>query len=42
MGIASSRYGYSTAVGLFQSLVNILLICITNKLSSKLSDTALF
>ena len=42
MGIASSRYGYSTAVGLFQSLVNILLICITNKLSAKLSDTALF
>ena len=41
-GITGARYSYSTAVGLFQSVVNITILFIANHLSAKLTDTALF
>lgn len=37
-----SRYGYSTAVGLFQSVVNLILLLVTNAISRKISDVGLF
>lgn len=42
MGIEHMDYSYSTAVGLFNSAINILLLCLTNWFSKKVSDTSLF
>jgi putative aldouronate transport system permease protein len=41
-GILDSNYGYSTAVGLFNSVVNFLLLSIANGISRKFSETSLF
>lgn len=43
-GIASSmpQYSYSTAIGLFVSVINVVLLIIVNKLTSKLSGNSLF
>lgn len=37
-GIENAKYSYSTAVGLFNTAVNILLLLIVNKIASKASD----
>ena len=42
MGIGGSRYSYSAAVGLFQSVVNVLMLLLANRLSAKFSETSLF
>lgn len=42
MGIGQSRYSFSTAVGLFQSVVNVILLIIANKVSRRMTDTSLF
>lgn len=42
MGIEHMDYSYSTAVGLFNSAINILLLFVTNWFSKKVSDTSLF
>lgn len=36
------QYSYSTAVGLFQSVINLIFLITTNAISKKLSDTSLF
>ncbi len=36
------NYSYSTAVGLFNSVVNILLLCVANTISKKVSETSLW
>ncbi|MGF7145119.1 putative aldouronate transport system permease protein [Anaerotaenia torta] len=41
-GIVEANYSFSTAVGLFNSLVNICFLLITNKISKKVNDTSLF
>lgn len=43
-GIASSipQYSYSTAVGLFVSIVNVVMLLIVNKITDKLSGSSLF
>lgn len=42
MGVASNRFSYSAAVGLFQSVVNIVLLFIANRFSKSATDTSLF
>lgn len=45
MGIASGAsndYSFSTAVGLFNSVVNFILLIVTNKISDKISGNAIF
>ena len=37
-GIENAKYSYSTAVGLFNTVVNIVLLIVVNKIASKLSD----
>lgn len=37
-GIENAKYSYSTAVGLFNTAVNIILLLIVNKIASKASD----
>lgn len=41
-GILNRDYGYSTAVGLFNSVIGLVLILSANKISRKYSDTSLF
>ena len=42
VGLVQSDFGFSTAVGLFNSIVNFTLLLIVNKLASKMSDTSLW
>lgn len=42
MGIQNARLDFATAVGLFNNVVNIILLCIVNFISNKLSDISLF
>ena len=41
-GLIQGDYGYSTAVGLFNSFVNLMLLFTANSLSRKYSETSLF
>ena len=41
MGIEQMNYGYSAAVGMFNSVVGTLLLLISNTISKKLTDTAI-
>ncbi len=41
-GIVNAKYSYSTAVGLFNTVVNIILLLIVNKIAKKLSDNVSF
>ena len=42
IGIQGGRYSYSTAVGLFQSVVGFILIISSNYVSRKLGENSLF
>lgn len=42
MGLGNSRYSFSTAVGLFQSVVNVVMLISANTISKKYTETALF
>ena len=41
-GLLEFNYGYSTAVGLFNSVISLILIVISNTISRKVSETSLF
>lgn len=41
-GIEHAKYSYSTAVGLFNTLVNIILLIVVNKIASKISEDTSF
>ena len=42
IGLTSMQYSYSTAIGLFQSVVSFLMMMAVNKISERVSDTSLF
>lgn len=42
MGLQEADYGYSTAVSLFNSVINLILLCVTNTLSKKFTESSLF
>jgi putative aldouronate transport system permease protein len=41
-GLQGARFEYSTAVGLFQTLINFSFLVVTNQIARKLGDTSLF
>ncbi|MFV0401794.1 MAG: ABC transporter permease [Oscillospiraceae bacterium] len=41
-GLQQARYSYSTAVGLFNSVINFVILLLANRISRKVSDTALW
>lgn len=41
-GIVDANYSFSTAVGLFNNIVNIILVLVANQISKKVSETSLF
>lgn len=42
IGLQSMQYSYSTAIGLFQSVVSLLLLIIVNEIAKKVSETSLW
>lgn len=42
VGLLDMDFGYSTAIGLFNSVINLLILLLANKLSYKLTDTGLW
>jgi putative aldouronate transport system permease protein len=42
MGILGQKYGYSTAVGLFNSVIGLLMIILANKISKKYTEISMF
>lgn len=41
-GLLDAQYSYATAVGLFNSVINAILLLTVNKIAAKLNDTSLF
>lgn len=41
-GLVSAQYSYSTAVGLFQTIINVILLVTVNKIAGKVSETSLW
>jgi putative aldouronate transport system permease protein len=41
-GLLSARFSYSTAIGMFKSVISLILLLIANQVSKKLNDTSLF
>ena len=41
-GLIQGDFSYSTAVGLFVNVINLLMILLVNKISAKVSETSLF
>ena len=42
MGLVDRQYSFSAAVGLFNSVVNFVLVILANHISKKVSDTSLW
>ena len=42
IGIVKADYSFGTAVGLFQSVINVILLLLTNALSRRISETSLW
>lgn len=42
IGLQKAQYSYTTAIGLFNSVVNITILIIVNQITKKLSETSLF
>ena len=42
VGLINSDYGYSTAIGLFNSVINLTLIVVANQICKKFADESLF
>ena len=41
-GVLEADYSYSTAISIFNSVTNIILLIVTNKISKKLSGTSVY
>ena len=42
IGILEANFSYSTAIGLFNSIVNVIFLCGTNAITKRLNDSSLF
>ena len=42
MGLKSNQYSYSAAIGLFNNVVNFVILILVNQISKRLSETSLF
>ena len=41
-GIGGSQYGFASAVGIFQNIINLGLVVLTNRIAKRLTDVSLF
>jgi putative aldouronate transport system permease protein len=42
IGLIGGQYSYSSAIGLFNNIINIIVLLIANKVMKKLTETSLF
>jgi ABC-type polysaccharide transport system permease subunit len=42
IGIEQAQFSFSTAVGLFNAVVNVFVLLLVNKIADKISGTSLF
>lgn len=42
LGLQQQKYSYSSAIGLFNSVVNFIILAVVNKIAAKVSDTSLW
>lgn len=42
VGLINAKYSYTAAIGLFNSVINVIVLLIVNKIAKKFSDTSLF
>lgn len=42
VGLVNAEYGFSTAVGLFNSVISLILLTVTNFVAKKLTDTGIW
>ena len=42
IGLLGGQFSYSTAIGLFNNIVNIAIMCIVNSLAKKMSGTGIW
>lgn len=42
IGIINGQYSYSTAIGLFNTLVNFIFLITANAIAKRVSDTSIF
>ena len=42
MGIVNTQYSYSTAVGIFNQICNLIILLVANKISKKVAETSMF
>ena len=42
MGVGSGNYSYATAVGLFQGVINLVLLTAANKAATKMTGSGLW
>ena len=42
LGIEDAQYSYTTAIGLFNSVVNVVILIVVNKMANRLSNTSLW
>lgn len=42
VGLRSMQYSYSTAIGLFQSVVSLIMLCLVNAIAKKVGETSLW
>ena len=42
MGLVSHEYSYSAAIGLFNNIINIILIITANKISKKVTEVSMW
>ena len=41
-GIVGGKYSYSAAIGLFNTVINFVILLTVNKIAGKMGDTSLF
>ena len=41
-GLLNVKYSYTTAIGLFNNVINVIILLVVNKIANKLSETSLF
>lgn len=42
LGIIGGQFSYTTAIGLFNNIINMIILCVTNYISKKTSETSLW
>ncbi len=42
LGLINARYDYTTAIGLFNNIINVIILIIVNQMARKINETSLW